>query len=113
LKNEARGLILQAFRMARDSGKADWRRMAVAVLKNRLLQLTRGAFSETAFGAQTFPEFVLRDAEITRLDKSTWPPIVELTVDLPQRAEDVAPPVAGQGRVRSDRPKRGRLSARY
>jgi hypothetical protein len=42
--------------------------MAVAVLKNRLLLLTRGAFSETAFGAQTFPEFVLRDAEITRLD---------------------------------------------
>lgn len=54
----ARRLVLQAFETARSSGRDDWRAMTVAVLKNRLLDLTDGAFKETDYAAPTFGYFV-------------------------------------------------------
>lgn len=53
----ARRLILRAFATARSSGQADWRRMPVAVLKNRLLDLTDRGFNEKDYGAPTFGYF--------------------------------------------------------
>ncbi len=38
-------LIFAAFAQARDSGREDWRRMTLAVLKNRILGLTDCDFS--------------------------------------------------------------------
>lgn len=54
----ARRLLLQAFETARSSGRDDWRAMTVAVLKNRLLDLTDGAFTETDYASPTFGYFV-------------------------------------------------------
>jgi len=54
----ARNLVLQAFETARSSGRQEWRAMSVAVMKNRLLDLTDGAFRETDYGAPTFGYFV-------------------------------------------------------
>lgn len=53
-------LIVTAFKAARDSGKADWRTMKLAVLKNRLLQVSKGAFKEDAHGASSFRELLSR-----------------------------------------------------
>lgn len=74
----AQQLIGQAFEQARRSGKQDWNKMTTAVLKNRLLDLTGGAFDEAAYGATTFMNFVVRYGETLIVDRSTVPPLVEL-----------------------------------
>ena len=51
-------LVVQAFLVAKRRGKPEWRRMKVAVLKNRLLQLSRNAFRESAHGSSSFRQFV-------------------------------------------------------
>jgi hypothetical protein len=53
----ARRLIFRAFATARSSGQEDWRRMPVAVLKNRLLDLTDRGFNERDYGSPTFSYF--------------------------------------------------------
>ncbi|MGH7617200.1 MAG: hypothetical protein ACREPM_08240 [Gemmatimonadaceae bacterium] len=71
-------LVLAAFAMARESGKEDWWRMTAAVLKNRLLALTRGEFNEHEYGATGFLRFLGLAGDAIRLDRSSFPPIVEL-----------------------------------
>lgn len=71
-------LVLKAFAMARDSGKPGWNRMTTAVLKNRLLLLTKGQFSERGYGAATFKDFLGLLAAPVRVDTSVQPPVVEL-----------------------------------
>lgn len=44
-------LVILAFRTARDRGRPNWVRMNLAVLKNRLLQLSHLAFKESFHGA--------------------------------------------------------------
>lgn len=51
-------LLLQAFEMARERGVDDWKVMRIAVLKNRMLQLSRGAFDEKKLGFPNFTAFV-------------------------------------------------------
>ena len=46
MTTDTKTLIRKTFDMARVSGKLDWYRMTTAVLKNRLLMLTKNEFRE-------------------------------------------------------------------
>jgi hypothetical protein len=78
MNDHAGQLIRAAFEAARNAGKSDWYRMTAAVLKNRLLQLTDGQFKESAYGVNTFAEFVASFPDLLAVDSSVHPPIVEL-----------------------------------
>lgn len=103
---DLKDLIRSAFEQARASGKADWRRMSIAVLKNRMLELTDRKFSERQYGARTFRDLVAGAVDVVRLDTTVYPAVAEL---LEPTGESVA---AGPGpepartrpwtRVRSD-----------
>lgn len=90
---QARELILAAFEDARASGNDNWQRMTAAVLKNRLLGITRREFKESAYGVTSLSDFVRLFPDILELDESSSQKVVLLkSVDsLPQSAE--APPV--------------------
>lgn len=99
----AQQLIEQAFEQARQSGKRDWNKMTTAVLKNRLLDLTGGAFDEAAYGATTFMNFVVRNEEMLVVDRSTVPPLVELRNAAPApQASEGAVHVTAAYRIRPD-----------
>ena len=71
-------LIKQAFEQARTSGKPDWYRMTVPVLKNRLLGITNHTFSEADYGASNFTEFVHSIEHLVDIDRTVLPPVVTL-----------------------------------
>jgi hypothetical protein len=71
-------LILRAFDVARLAGKADWDRMSIAVLKNRILDLTGRAFDETQFGVASFRDWLGLFSEVLEVDWSRSPPWVRL-----------------------------------
>lgn len=75
----AQELIERAFGLAKKAGKTEWWVMAVPVLKNRLLQLTSGTFKESEFGADNFWDFLEKNADIVRIDKSFLPGAAILT----------------------------------
>ena len=75
---EGKQLLIQAFRQARDSRKADWYRMTTAVLKNRLLGMTNRTFSEAAYGASSLTDFVSLFSDILVVDRDQFPMVVEL-----------------------------------
>ena len=83
--NDPQHLIVEAFQEAQRSGKPQWRRMTIAVLKNRLLDLTERSFDEASYGASNFMDFVLRYPDMLRVDDSVSPPIVELHGDKADR----------------------------
>ena len=100
---EAQQLIVSAYERARSSGKLDWNKMTMAVLKNRLLDLTQGAFDETTYGATSFTDFVLHNADILHLDRSVFPPVVELRdVAQPLETSSEATEITGRYRIRPD-----------
>ena len=74
---DAKQLVIQAFKQAKDSGKPDWYRMTTAVLKNRLLALTAKNFSEQDYGASSLANFVTQLPEILIVD-SNAPHVLEL-----------------------------------
>ncbi len=103
VREEPRDLILQAFERAKSKGIQEWRRMTVAVLKNRLLDLTKGTFHERAFGASTFSDFVRQYPELLCLDASTRPPtVVLLDVVQDQERPKTTTPSPLTGRIRRD-----------
>ncbi len=104
LSDEGRRLIQAAFDVARGSGQENWRLMTVAVLKNRILDLTNREFDETRWGAHSFREFVELFGDTVELDVSTRPPTVELRVGPPPassttRRDQGAPSTAAGPRV--------------
>ena len=101
--DEAQILLLRAYEKARLSGKPNWTSMTTAVLKNRLLALTDGTFDEAEYGASNFTEFVLQNQSILSLDRSVFPPLVELieTTSISHPPADVAVAESGY-RIRSD-----------
>lgn len=89
---DALHLIEAAFSRARQAGKADWWRMAIPVLKNRLLQMTNREFGETAYGAQTFRDFIDMHGETLRVEESPHPGFVVLmSAESELEAGDVSP----------------------
>lgn len=93
-------LIKAAFEHARRAGKQDWQRMTIAVLKNRLLQLTHGEFNETEYGAQTMREFVNRALDVITIDTAKAPPVITLRGAEASEQDEVAPSEKAQ--VRAD-----------
>jgi hypothetical protein len=85
--------IVTAFMAARARGKPEWQRMKLAVLKNRLLQITRGSFSESLHGASKFQDVLALLPNLVRVQGDT----VELL-----RADDVPAPsqIADSPRLR-------------
>ncbi|MEY9845762.1 hypothetical protein ABH940_002840 [Streptacidiphilus sp. BW17] len=98
--DEGKRLIMEAFELARESGRTDWKEMTIAVLKNRLLNLTSRAFREQDYGAPNISGFVRKYPELVVLDESYMPPKVTL-IDQPSPEAAPAPPVAGR-RIRTD-----------
>lgn len=80
VSDDPKQLVLAAFAVARDSGKTDWQRMQLGVLKNRLLLLTDRRFDEAQYGAINFQGFVRGLSDLLRIDTSTYPPTAELIV---------------------------------
>jgi hypothetical protein len=93
MSDDVSRLIVRAFHLAREKGKADWRRMTAPVLKNRLLLLQKD-FSEKKLGFRSFRAFVLSYPDLLRLNEATTPPVVELLgdVEMPPRSADVGTP---------------------
>jgi len=81
LTEQGRLLILAAFDAARRSGRADWRRMTLAVLKNRILSQTSRKFDERAWGAPSFRGFVEQYPTIVAIDHTSRPLVAELLAD--------------------------------
>ena len=93
-------LVRRAFQLARDSGKEEWRKMTIPVLKNRILMVTGGHFREPEFGAHSFREFLggLPEGLIT-LDESQSPGFVIFGAE----SSAGSAPRGGQfSRIRSD-----------
>lgn len=88
MSEQARALIRSAFEKARESGKPDWQRMSLAVLKNRILQLTKQAFREQDFGAANFGAFVRLFDDLLEIDESTRPLTVILRTGTPKSPAD-------------------------
>jgi hypothetical protein len=61
-------LIISAFKAAREKGKPEWRRMSIAVLKNRLIQMTHGEFGEARHGASSIRELLARYPQLVKID---------------------------------------------
>lgn len=93
-------LVRRAFDAARASGKDEWRRMTIPVLKNRILTITGGHFREAEFGASSFRDFLNRlPPGLLTLDDSQSPGFVVLnTAETITRTR----PSASYPRVRSD-----------
>jgi hypothetical protein len=90
-EEQLRQLIRDAFEAARRGGRADWRQMSIAVLKNRLLTLTNRSFNEADYGQRTITDLVRLLPDMLILNTSTRPPTVRLrTADEPPRANHVA-----------------------
>ncbi|MCC6573828.1 MAG: hypothetical protein IT462_08555 [Planctomycetes bacterium] len=66
--SDFKSLLIAAFHRARSKGKPNWQCMTVAVLKNRLLNLTGGVFREAAFGGQTLREILVRFPDVVRVE---------------------------------------------
>ena len=78
MSDDSRDLIRLAFEKAKESGRPNWYRMDVGVLKNRILDLTNRGFREPDYGSPTFMEFVRSHADVLELDETRWPPAVTL-----------------------------------
>ena len=101
--DDGKDLILQAFDQAKLAGKSDWYRMTTAVLKNRLLSLTYDEFDEAQYGVPTFTGFLERHSDVIDLDRTSFPPVVELrNIDSGKTARPRRESPAGRPRVRSD-----------
>ena len=92
MSDDAQELIRLAFARAKGSGRPNWYRMDVGVLKNRILDLTDRGFRESDYGAPTFMEFVRSHSDILELDERRWPPAVTLKGmhEQPERASESA-----------------------
>jgi hypothetical protein len=80
-------LILAAYAIAKDAGKDDWREMRAGVLKNRLLLITDGEFSEAKYGGSSFVKLLESLSGVVVVDRSITPPMVTLTAPDSQRDE--------------------------
>lgn len=69
---ECRAMISQAFEASRAAGKPDWEEMSLAVLKNRLLDLTERGFRESEYGApnMAYLAFLTQDLLEAKISES-------------------------------------------
>ena len=88
--DEFRALIRSAFEQAQRSGKRDWEEMTSAVLKNRLLNITEGEFSQARYGSPSFINLVRRVDLLEVLDD--YPPFRLRIISPVTTQADIAPP---------------------
>ena len=88
-------LLERAFMAARDSGKPAWNRMLIAVLRNRLLQLTNRSFKTQDLGASSLVELVSRYGDLVAIDRTVKPLVIEWR-------GPITAPDPESGRVRAD-----------
>lgn len=84
-----RSMVRAAFDQARQSGKQNWSQMTAAVLKNRLLSLGGGNFSEQEFGSQSFVQLVRRVPDLLEIVDSDPPVRLRLTEGAPDTTRTV------------------------
>jgi hypothetical protein len=107
LRETGEALIRRAFDTARLAGKPEWDRMSVAVLKNRILDLSNRAFDEAAFGAASFREWLALFEDVLEIDATRRPAWVRL-IDAHGVAESSVAPtppalvLPPRWRIRSD-----------
>jgi hypothetical protein len=97
-------LIREAFAAARASGRDDWDRMTIAVLKNRILALTQRSFDESAWGASSFREFVAQYPSVVEIDADLRPARVRLLAELDEGMSPLSPAMRAVGPGRRVRP---------
>lgn len=94
-------LILEAFNIARASGKVDWEEMTLAVLKNRLLEVTSGGFNEIEYGAPNMAYFAYLFSDLLRVsDWQTTPQRVRLETGAAADVKVSGPPAASPANQR-------------
>lgn len=99
--DEFRGLVRAAFEQAQRSGKRDWEEMTSAVLKNRLLIISEGEFSQARYGSPSFLHLVRRVPDL--LEVVTDAPPFRLRIKLPITEHgDVAPVQESQAKLVGD-----------
>lgn len=99
MPHDSRELIRLAFERAKETGRPNWYRMDVGVLKNRILDVTDRGFRESDYGVRSFMEFVRGHSDVLEVDETRWPPAVTL------RGEHEQPESASESvptRVRPD-----------
>ena len=78
MSHDSRELIRLAFDRAKGTGRPNWYRMDVGVLKKRILDVTDRGFRESDYGVRTFMEFVRGHSDILEVDETRCPPAVTL-----------------------------------
>lgn len=78
MARDPKDLVRSAFALARASKASPSSDMTVAVLKNRLLDLTNRTFNERDYGAASFRDFLNGLADLIEVDDSQKPPVVSL-----------------------------------
>jgi hypothetical protein len=74
--------------------------MSIAVLKNRLLELTDRTFDESDYGERTISDLVRRLPDLLAIDETTRPPTAYLLEDQPAGLPDIVQ--AHSSRIRPD-----------
>lgn len=93
-----RELVERAFEMARERKPEHWQSMTVAVLKNRMLQLTDRNFDEAHYGVHNMRDLVGLLPGLLEVDDTTLPP----TVTLRENTSIVPRLPPPKGKIRSD-----------
>lgn len=85
--DEFRALVRAAFEQALNGGKANWQEMTSAVLKNRLLNLTQGQFTEHRYGSPTFIHLVRRVPDMLDVLNDSPPFTLRIKVPLTEQGD--------------------------
>lgn len=99
--DEFRTLVRSAFEQAQRKGKQDWEEMTSAVLKNRLLSITEGQFSQERYGSRSFINLVRRVPDLLEVLEDNPPfrlRIISPDIDTsPVTERDVLTPIEAEG----------------
>lgn len=85
---DPRLLVRAAFEAARARKPDGWNGMTTAVLKNRLLQATKGSFEEGRYGARSMRDFAASLPDLLTVDDTTRPPTVRIREEGESAPED-------------------------
>ena len=80
--------VEQAFEKAKDSGRPEWWRMTLGVLKNRILTASDGSFAESHYGAANMIQLAQQLSDLLMLDSTSKPPQVVLRAAAPDTSAE-------------------------
>jgi hypothetical protein len=85
--DEFRTLVREAFERAQSSGKPDWGEMTSAVLKNRLLSISEGEFSQDRYGSPSFIHLVRRVPDLLDIVNDNPPFRLRIKTPITEQAD--------------------------